>query len=51
MVRVLKGLEHVISMTAVDWLLGEEGWRFGHKGDADPVNGATTLEEVCRLTC
>ena len=39
-------------MTAVDWLLEDGGWRFGHNGDEDEVNGKTWLREVFTLlTC
>ncbi|KAL0491360.1 glutathionyl-hydroquinone reductase YqjG [Acrasis kona] len=45
-VRNLKGLQDHISISTVDWLLEEKGWRFGHKGDADPVHNYEFLREV-----
>lgn len=48
-VRRLKGLEKVISMTCVDYLMGSNGWRFNEKVDGcevDPVFGATYLKEI-----
>ena len=31
-VRRLKGLEHVISLNVVDWLLEGKGWKFDNEG-------------------
>lgn len=48
-VRALKGLEKVISVTVVDWHLGERGWTFTDskpKCEMDPVHGFETLREV-----
>ena len=38
MVLALKGLNHVVGVTSVDWLLNDRvnGWRFGHEGDNEP---------------
>ncbi|HTU14324.1 MAG TPA: glutathione S-transferase family protein [Solirubrobacterales bacterium] len=47
--RRLKGLEDVISMTVVDPIRDEEGWRF-YPDDPDPVNGFPFLAEAYRLT-
>jgi putative glutathione S-transferase len=41
--RALLGLEDVISLSAVDALMGEEGWTFAAP---DPHTGATRLHEV-----
>ena len=49
-VRKLKGLEHVISLSVVDPLRDERGWRFGTgagpDGEPDPVAGRTFLSEA-----
>src|SRR6188474_1447318 len=37
--RKLKGLEDVISMTEVEPVMGEQGWKFGPDADRDAVNG------------
>ena len=42
--RKLKGLEDVISVTAVEPELSDQGWRFGDGGD--PVNGSGFLHEI-----
>ena len=48
-VRMLKGLEDVVSMSAVDPIRDEKGWRFG-EGDGwfgpDPLNGFDYLSEA-----
>jgi putative glutathione S-transferase len=46
--RKLKRLEAVISVSVVEPILTDEGWRFGdHPGsDRDGVNGATYLHEI-----
>lgn len=46
--RKLKGLESVISLSIVEPMITEEGWRFGDYPGAtdDPVNGATYLHQV-----
>jgi len=44
--RKLKGLEDVISMDAVEPIMGDEGWQFGPDADNDSVNGKTHLHEV-----
>ncbi|ANB15705.1 Ecm4p [Sugiyamaella lignohabitans] len=41
--RKLKGLEDIISVTVVDWLLGDKGWKFT---TPEPLNGANYLSEV-----
>lgn len=48
MVRKLKKLEDVISMTVVEPFLTDEGWRFGDFPGAqqDPLNGATFMHEI-----
>ncbi|MBN8866971.1 MAG: glutathione S-transferase family protein [Solirubrobacterales bacterium] len=47
--RKLKGLEDVISMTAVDPVRDEKGWRF-MADEPDPINGFEYLSEAYRLT-
>ncbi|MEO0636912.1 MAG: glutathione S-transferase family protein [Pseudomonadota bacterium] len=46
--RALKGLEEMVDVTVVDWLMRERGWTLdgdtGHT--ADPVNNAATMAEV-----
>src|SRR5215208_3596139 len=37
--RTLKGLEDVISMSEVEPVMGDQGWKFGPDADPDPVNG------------
>lgn len=46
--RKLKGLEAMIGVSAVHWLMGAEGWTFapGPGVIADPVHGARALHEV-----
>jgi len=47
--RKLKGLEDVISMTAVDPVRDDEGWKFFPE-DPDPINGFEYLSEAYLLT-
>ncbi len=47
--RRLKGLEEAISMTVVDPVRDERGWRFTAE-DPDPINGFEFLAEAYRLT-
>ncbi len=42
--RCLKGLEGVVSVSVVDPLMLEDGWTFG--GASEPVNGARYLHQV-----
>lgn len=46
--RRLKGLDRVISVSVVEPMLGEQGWRFGDYpgADRDAVNGATYLHQI-----
>jgi len=46
--RKLKGLEAIISLSVVHWLMGEDGWTFapGPGVVPDPINGAKYLYEV-----
>lgn len=46
--RTLKGLEDMISVSVVHWLMAENGWTFapGEGVVADPVNGADFLYQV-----
>jgi len=48
MVRKLKGLEDVISVTVVEPFLTDEGWRFGSfpGSDIDRINEANYLHEI-----
>jgi putative glutathione S-transferase len=48
MVRKLRGLEDIVGMTVVDWLMGPDGWKFNADRpgcQADPVYNARTLKE------
>lgn len=47
--RELKGLEDVISMTPVDPVRDEKGWKF-FEDDPDPINGFRYLSEAYHLT-
>ncbi|MEL6977409.1 MAG: glutathione S-transferase family protein [Pseudomonadota bacterium] len=46
--RTFKGLEEMISVSAVHWLMREGGWSFqaGEGVIADPIHGAAFLHEV-----
>ena len=46
--RKLKGLERIVDLSVVNWLLGDEGWTFtpGRGVVADPVLGAQKLYEI-----
>lgn len=46
--RKLKGLEEVISLSIVEPMISDEGWRFGDYPGSTPdiVNGATYLHEI-----
>jgi len=44
--RKLKGLEDVISMSEVEPIMGDEGWQFGPDADLDSVNGKQKLNEI-----
>ncbi|MDH3715134.1 MAG: glutathione S-transferase family protein [Gammaproteobacteria bacterium] len=49
--RVLKGLEDMISVSVVHWFMGEDGWAF-EPGDGtipDMVNGAAYLKDIYTL--
>ena len=48
MVRKLKGLEHFISVSVVEPVLTDQGWRFGSfpGADKDTLNGAAYLHEI-----
>jgi putative glutathione S-transferase len=50
-VRKLKRLEGAISLSVVDWRMGEQGWAFSTRDGCipDSVNGATHLHEIYRL--
>ena len=43
--RALRGLENAVSVTAMDPLMGPEGWAFT-KEDPDPIFGAALLRDV-----
>lgn len=46
--RTLKGLEEVISLSVVDWYMGQQGWTFRERSDTmpDTVNGARHLHQI-----
>lgn len=44
-VRALRGLEDVLSVTVVDPRMGDDGWAFA-AGDPDPILGARFLRDV-----
>ena len=46
--RKLKGLERIVELSVVNWLLGDQGWTFapGRGVVADPVLGAEKLYEL-----
>lgn len=46
--RKLKKLEEAISLSVVDWFMGENGWEFSQRAGAipDSVNGASRLWEI-----
>ena len=46
--RALKRLEEMVSVSVVNWLMREDGWTFadGPGVVADPVNGALFLREI-----
>ncbi|MDQ0512466.1 glutathione S-transferase family protein [Ancylobacter amanitiformis] len=48
MARTLKGLEAAVSISILNPVLTEQGWRFGHHPGAndDTLNGATYLHEI-----
>jgi len=41
--RAMKGLEEVIGVTVVDYLLGPDGWKFT---EPEPINGCRFLREI-----
>lgn len=48
-VRLLKGLESIIDVYQVHFVMGPEGWYFSGEGDSlseDPLHGFKTLEEL-----
>ncbi|GAM21278.1 hypothetical protein SAMD00019534_044530 [Acytostelium subglobosum LB1] len=47
-VRKLKGLEHAIGLSVVDYFLGGEGWHFSERQGAtlDPINNYTHLKQL-----
>ena len=44
--RAIKGLEEMISLSAVHWLMGESGWTFADAEIPDTVNHAEFLHQV-----
>jgi putative glutathione S-transferase len=46
--RALKGLENMVSLSVVHWLMGDDGWSFepGEGVIGDPVVGAEHLHEI-----
>jgi Glutathione S-transferase, N-terminal domain len=49
-VRKLKGLEDVVSLSYVDDVRDGRGWAFRERRGADPVNGFTLLAEAYEAT-
>lgn len=49
-VRKLKGLEEVVSLSYVDDSADERGWIFGGASGPDPVNGFSRLREAYEVT-
>jgi glutathionyl-hydroquinone reductase len=47
--RKLKRLDGVVSVSLVEPVMGEQGWEFGDGATADPVNGKRRLGEVYLL--
>jgi len=47
--RKLKRLEDVISMSVVEPVMGDQGWQFGPDADLDTVNGKKRLNEIYLL--
>lgn len=50
--RKIKGLEKIISMTVVDYIMPEQGWKFCNdkpKCEPDTVNGCVYLREIYQL--
>ena len=48
--RVLMGLQDAISISFVDPIRDESGWRFGGDGYTDPINGFSLLSEAYTAT-
>lgn len=46
LVRALLGLEDALPVTVVDPIMLEDGWRFGHEGDTEPLYGLSFLREL-----
>ncbi|MFD2165876.1 glutathione S-transferase family protein [Thalassotalea euphylliae] len=48
MVRALKGLEDIISVTVVNPKLGDQGWQFGgfSESESDPFNNVAFMHEI-----
>lgn len=46
--RKLKGLEEVVTLSVVDPYMGSDGWYFSDRGTPDPIHGAHFLYEVYR---
>ncbi|MEL7274655.1 MAG: glutathione S-transferase family protein [Pseudomonadota bacterium] len=46
--RTLKGLEDAISISVVDWFMGDEGWTFSEEGNdtSDTENGFSRMHQV-----
>lgn len=52
-VRKLKGLESVITVDVVDWLLGKEGWKFTDQKPMttlDTVNNCTFISQIYEMS-
>jgi glutathionyl-hydroquinone reductase len=48
-IRSLKGLENIITLSSVHWFMGDQGWQFEQDDDdivGDPVNSAAKLQDI-----
>jgi glutathionyl-hydroquinone reductase len=50
LVRCVKQLQEVVSMSALDPVRGPDGWVFGNGEHADPLNGFRSLREAYEAT-
>ena len=50
LVRCVKRLQDVVSMSALDPVRGPDGWVFGSGEHADPLNGFRSLREAYEAT-
>lgn len=50
LVRCVKQLQDVVSMSALNPVRGPDGWVFGHDDHADPLNGFRSLRQAYEAT-